>query len=221
MSPEKRKARSIAILQTRNIPFIDWLPVIESSENVWRRSAEDIARRAIASLIAIQAACDRNAGNYTPENAQWCMELLQKYEIGQALTPNELTILNNQGDEQDIINMIWKYEAYWTLLWALGIVPELDYPDHIIDCDLAIQAVSSCDTFAEFMAKVRLRDIEDILNEADLIYRYHWACRDARLNGREEPAGLINSVVMERHAGLNWLIGALDIDDWDNPDTST
>ena len=89
------------------------------------------------------------------------MELLQKYEIGQALTPNELTILNNQGDEQDIINMIWKYEAYWTLLWALGIVPELDYPDHIIDCDLAIQAVSSCDTFAEFMAKVRLRDIED------------------------------------------------------------
>lgn len=71
------------------------------------------------------------------------------------------------------------------------------------------------------MAKVRLRDIEDILNEADLIYRYHWACRDARLNGREEPAGLINSVVMERHAGLNWLIGALDIDDWDNPDTST
>lgn len=221
MTPEDRKARSIAILKSRDIPYIDHLPVIESAAQAKRRSGEEIARRAIACLTAIQAACDRHAGQYTPENAHYCLEFLQKYEMGEVLTPKEITILNNRGSEQDVINMAWKYEAYWTLLWALGIVPELDYPDHIIDCDFAIHAVASCDNFAEFMAKVRLRDIEDILNEADLIYRYHWACRDAVLNGREPPCGLIHSVVSERHAGLNWLIAAMGNDDWDFPDIST
>ncbi len=40
--------------------------------------------------------------------------------------------------------MVWKYEAYWTLLWALGIVATLDYPDHTIDCDFAMHAVARC-----------------------------------------------------------------------------
>ena len=85
-----------------------------------------------------------------------------------------------------------------------------------MDCQFAIDAVASCDDFADFMAKTRLRDIEEILDETDLIYRYHWACVDARINGREMPGGLLESVVMERHAGLNWLIGAYDCDDWDD-----
>ena len=35
------------------------------------------------------------------------------------------------------------------------------------------------------------------------------------------PAGLNPSVVMERHAALNWLIDNDGQDDWDNPDVST
>ena len=49
-----------------------------------------------------------------------------------------------RASEQDNINMVWKYEAYWTLLWALGIVVTLDYPDHTIDCDFAMHAVARC-----------------------------------------------------------------------------
>ena len=37
-----------------------------------------------------------------------------------------------------------EYEAYWTLLWALGIVATLDYPNHTIDCDFAMHAVARC-----------------------------------------------------------------------------
>lgn len=214
--PEARKAASIAKLQAENIPAIDWLPVIESVDKARIRSAEEIARRAIACLITIQAACEQNEDNYDDEGAAWCHGLLEQYNVADEITANERAILAKQGSEQDIINMVWKYEAYWTLLWALGIVEKLDYPDHIVDCQFAIDAVASCDDFADFMAKTRLRDIEEILDETDLIYRYHWACVDARINGREMPGGLLESVVMERHAGLNWLIGAYDSDDWDN-----
>ena len=214
--PEARKAASIAKLQAENIPAIDWLPVIESVDKARIRSAEEIARRAIACLITIQAACEQNEDNYDDEGAAWCHGLLEQYNVADEITANERAILAKQGSEQDIINMVWKYEAYWTLLWALGIVEKLDYPDHIVDCQFAIDAVASCDDFADFMAKTRLRDIEEILDETDLIYRYHWACVDARINGREMPGGLLESVVMERHAGLNWLIGAYDCDDWDD-----
>ena len=52
-----------------------------------------------------------------------------------------------------------------------------------------------------------MRNIEEILDEADLIYRYNWACVNARIKGENAPAGLDSEVVFERHWGLNWLIG--------------
>lgn len=220
-SPEQRKQASIELLKKQEIPYIDWLPTLPDATSVRIRSAEEIARRAIACLIAIQAACDRDKNEYSPEAAQYYMALLQRYELEQCLTPNEIRILNNQGAEIDVINMAWKYEAYWILLWALGIVENLDFPDHIIDCDFAIQAVLKHESFAAFMQTVKLRDIEEILDSADLIYRYHWACRDALLNKRKEPKGMINSIVLERHRGFNWLIDIDDSDNWDNPDCST
>lgn len=145
--------------------------------------------------------------------------MIKQFELGQVLTPQEVKILNNEGDEQDVINMIWKYEAYWSLLWALGLVEQLDFPNDTVDCDYAISVVSQCDNFDAFMQSVTLRDLETVLDEADLIYRYHWACVDARINQREIPSGMIESVVSERRAGLDWLIHS-DAD-WDNPERST
>jgi hypothetical protein len=42
------------------------------------------------------------------------------------------------------------------VLWALGIVDELNYPDEMVDCDFAIQAVSSCDSFDNLCKKFNL-----------------------------------------------------------------
>ena len=56
---------------------------------------------------------------------------------------------------------------------------------------------------------------DDLLDEADLIFRYDWACVDARIKGEPAPAGLNSEVVYERHWGLNWLIDADGQNDWD------
>lgn len=63
------------------------------------------------------------------------------------------------------------------------------------------------------------RGTQEILDEADLIYRLDWACVDARIKGNEAPASLNADVVVERHMALNWLIGYDD--DWDNVSTDT
>lgn len=218
-TPQQRKEQSIEILKQNNIPYIDWLPVIESAEEVQPRSAERIAKRAISCLWMIQVACDIDNGRYDHEIKYYVINVLTKMQALDALTEKEKAILHEEVSQQDVINMIWKYEAYWVLLWALGIVEELNYPENIVDCDFAIQAVVSVSTFEEFMTKVRLREIEEILDQADLIYRYDWACVNARLKQEQAPAQLNSSVVVERHGALNWLIHSED--DWDYPDTNT
>jgi hypothetical protein len=136
-----------------------------------------------------------------------------------SLTLKERNILNQEVSQQDVVNMIWKYEAYWVLLWALGIVKELNYPNEIADCDFAVQVVSACRSFDEFMQQVELRNLDEILDQADLTYRYDWACVDARLKQQDAPENLNASVVVERHGALNWLIQ--HDGDWDNPDLNT
>lgn len=222
MSPLERKRKSIEILKSNQVPYMEGLPQIEDVTEIEARSAEEIAKRAIACLIAIQVACDINRGENIEDSREFFNGFLEKYKVTNELTEAEKKIIFGIPEEQDVINMAWKYEAYWTLIWALGILDELDYPSQICNCDFAINVVAECKDFNEFMKKVNLRSIDEILNEADLIYRYHWACVDARINEKNIPAQLDSGVVIERHWGLNWLIGkGTDNDDWDCVSTDT
>jgi hypothetical protein len=73
-----------------------------------------------------------------------------------------------------------------------------------------------------------MRGTDEILQALDLIYRYHWACVNARVNGTKS-AGLDEEVVMERRGGLEWLCckGAEndnltdEYNAWDYPDLNT
>lgn len=221
-TPEQleRKARSIAILKEKGVPYIEHLPVIEI--DVTPRTPEEIAKRAIACLLSVQVACDFAHDGDVEESRKFFLSMLETFGVTEELTPAEKKIFFGEPTKQDAINIGWKYEAYWPLIWALGLVDELKYPDQICDCEHAIEVVSSCGSFAEFMQSTSPRTIEEILDEADLIFRYDWACVEARIHGKEAPAGLNSSVVVERHWGLNWLIGKnSDNEDWDTVSTNT
>ncbi len=219
---EKRKERSLKIIRERGVPFMEKLPAIETAEEISPRSAEEIARRAAACLCAIQVACDLNSGDDPEGSRRFFKGVLEKYGVENELTEKEKAVFYGNPEKQDIINMIWKYEAYWVLLWALGIVDGLNYPDSICDCDFAVRALSDSDGMEDFMKKIKLKNINEILDEADLIFRYDWACVDARLKGLAAPAGLHPGVVFERHWGLNWLISKNSANnDWDSVSTDT
>jgi len=70
-TPEERKTASIQRLKKEGIPYIEHLPVIESAEQVRPRSLEEIARRAITSLLIIQAALDIENNNYNDSLGYW------------------------------------------------------------------------------------------------------------------------------------------------------
>ncbi len=222
LEAQMRKERSMEILKAHNVPYIEHLPVIETSDCIRVRTADEIARRAVACLFAIQVACDASGGHASlKKSRKFFGEKLAEFGVEESLTRKERKVLRDKCSNQEFCSMTWKYEAYWVLLWALGIVDRLDYPADACDCDFAINAVADCNGMDEFLAKVQLRDISEILDEADLIYRYDWACVDARIHEEEAPAGLNPDVVFERHCGLNWLIDADGADDWDNVSTNT
>lgn len=224
IDPQERKRKNIALLQEQGVPTMEHLPHIEDAETVRRRTVEEVARRAVCCLLTVQVACDIAKGSSPEEVQQSCdffRELIRRYGVEGDLTPQEQAVLQGQIDRENAVSFVWKYEALWTLLWALGLVEELDFPADICDCEHAIHAVSDCPSISQFLETCRLRDIEEILDEADRIFRYNWACVDARIHGREAPAGLNGDVVVERHWGLNWLIDADGDNDWDHVATNT
>ena len=97
---------------------------------------------------------DIENNNYNEESRQWLQDKLQQYGVQEELTPKERAVLEDRADPAAIINMVWKYEAYWSLIWYLGLVDALPFPDKICDCDAAIDAVASAVDFQEFLGKM-------------------------------------------------------------------
>ena len=119
-------------------------------------------------------------------------------------------------DKDLAIQISWQLEGYLILIWTLGLIDEIEFPDVLVDPDSVTSLVSSCDTYKEFLEQCQLRDVEDVLDLADLTYRYNWYCVESRIND-DEP--IINpEIVMERHRALNWL---LSDQKWDKVEIDT
>ena len=213
---EQRKIKTVAYLNENGVPFINSLPQLPPLAQYHFRTQEDIARRAVALLIVIQYACDVVQGGDIHESKDFFMNMLQRYGVDEYLTENESNFFHaKEPNKQDAVNISWQYEAYWVLIWALGLVDILDFPNNVCDCDYAIKVVSSCESFEHFYAKTVMRNKVEITDEADKIYRLHWACVNSRIQGQEAPAGMNESIVMERRRGLFWMMGHLD-EGWDH-----
>lgn len=208
-----RKQRSLAILKKNNIPCGEDLPVIASRAEARIRSGRHLAERAVCCLLSVQYAIDLLNDDEVEESAEFFHGLLESWGLSNKLTKTEQALFAGQLDPEILEAFPWRYEAFWVLFWALGCADELSLPRDCRNGDEA-QIVSQYDGFEDFLAEVRPRPADDILDQADLTYRLDQACLEADLAGREAPAGLNPDVVMERLMAFNWLIGSDD--DWDN-----
>ena len=222
---QERKDISIEILKSQGVPFIDHLPLVYETSEVAPREKDEVIARAICSFAAIMCACTiRDNGELTDEDKQGTKDFLDnRFGCIDKLTRLERRVIEGEASCDEAVNMGWKYESLWALLWAMGLVKELDFPKDICDCDFVMKTFSG-----DFSERVKMRGTDEILQALDLIYRYHWACVNARVNGTKS-AGLDEEVVMERRGGLEWLCckGAENDDPsdeynaWDYPDLNT
>jgi len=208
---QSRREKSNKKIKSMGIACFEQLPMIEESSQVRLKDIDDICKRAVACLISTQVACDIANDNYE-EAKIFFTEMLEKYEVSNYLNSKEKKLFDGTYTQQDAIDIDWEYEAYWSLVWALGLIDDISDGGNICDCRLAIDLVIESDSYKDFKNKCKLRNIEEILDMLDLYFRYHWACVEKRLRP-ETPIGNLNpSVVAERRRGLEWLIS--DEDDW-------
>ncbi|CCV63689.1 conserved hypothetical protein [Alteracholeplasma palmae J233] len=213
-----RKLNTYKVLDELDIPYdkdLNYPMKLESEVN--KRDKEEIARRAIASLMAIQVACDILNESDLEQSRKTFVGLTEKtYQVKNDLTKDEKEVLYGNPTNELAASTSWKYEAYWTLLWALELVPTLEYPSDICDCMHAIDIVRSQENLKDFIMTSGLRSIKEILNEQDINYRYYLLCEEARNNGEEDPEYLDFRIIKERHLAFKWLLGKNTEDDnWD------
>ncbi|MVP02433.1 DUF4272 domain-containing protein [Paenibacillus lutrae] len=219
---EARKRRSMELLKEQGVPAIPHLPVLPGDEHITIRTREEIARRAVAlCILAMYGASFSSEEVDVGEEKAFTARLIGLYQADDFFTPREQEFLAREHPGlTDAVQFAWMYECYWVLLWALGYVEELQFPGEICDVQTAVDILRESGHYDGFAENARIRTRQEILDEADLIYRYDWACVNARVNGEPAPAGLNDEVVIERHRALNWLIRYMDAD-WDDVRTDT
>lgn len=223
-----RLGRVNAILQVRKTPTLAYPLYINDAAQTKLREACDVARR-----VLVLSAVTLRADGGSREKA---VEVIEQRELWPYVSPEERAFL--AADEVDLEQsqkLLWRLEALWVLVWALGEIDELDWPSQMCDVQALVTLLMIFEDNDDFIANAKLRDTAEILDATHLTMLTHWAIRDAWVQRRPIPMDLDWSsdaekvsvqqcptvgVIAERHHALNWLTcfqGA----DWDDVDTPT
>lgn len=213
----QRRERSINALKEQAIPYLENLSNEIFEKEVLLKSREEMLQRAAAlfavavySEVMLSENPDRN------EALTYFSKMDEIYGIQNWITSAEAAyIANPNSEETERIQFVWRYECCGVLLWAAGIVEELPYPSDICDVPVIAGLFWQHQGIDDLLSKGIPRTVTEILDAADLNYRYDWACVDARIHQKETPARLDSGIVMERHYTFNWVIGANNRADWD------
>jgi len=206
-----RKQWAEGVVASQGVAINAHLPCIEGQAETKLRAVNEVADRLLA--LAIVAVKGEGLEQHLVE------EFIAERGARQLFSPREIAFIDDpNSSEHDRIQFSWRYEAAWTLLWALNLIePMLGSPDDTCDPARLIAIVRD----SSDLAAHGLQSANNILNEADLIYRYHWAVRQNSIDGTTAIGDLHPGVVMERHHALNWLIGYSERADWDDVTTDT
>ena len=209
-----RRAKSEEFCKSKNIPVYKNPNslFVETDDKVNIRAQDEVVDRALA-LFYIGLKSEGLEQKYLDK-------IDEDFSISAKLTPSEKAYAEaKQPTEQQKIDANWRYESLHVLLWALGYIENLNYPEQMCNVANDVKIIYELKE-QDFRQKAKLRTKKEILDQADLILRLNWACVSARINNETAPSGLNPSIVYERHYTLNWLIRYMN-QDWDKVTTDT
>lgn len=215
MSPESRKAYSESKLRALGIPINEHLPLIETEEEITIRSPDEVFHRLLSLWAVVGKAFIGSESSFA------------NYISGQSLQPwlsdqERAFLFAETPSERDCIYFSWQLEAFFFIAWSAGLLEASEMPTE----ESSVQSI--LDLFPEeteaperLRNAIRVRAKSEILNRADLLYRLHWAVRNAKLIGSAPPNGINGGVVQEWHRAVNWMICYEAEEDWDQVGTDT
>lgn len=218
-----RAERSFAKLRRRHVPVYGGPLLVDDDEEVTAQSPQDIARRTLV-LWAVALKADGTQ----PGEAR---EIIENFDLWKYVSPNEKP---SPEENQDLV---WRFECLWVLMWSLGYIDDLNWPNEMCDVDKLTKLLIEHEGDPTFISAAKLSSTRELLDAQDLTMRIHWAIRNVYLqqggmipeeldwSGGPEYVPVTLSaaalVVQERHHVLNWLVNFLGPESWDDVDTST
>ncbi|NMF38710.1 DUF4272 domain-containing protein [Flammeovirga yaeyamensis] len=211
---KERRAKSEKVCESNGVPIYKNPNslFIAPEKELELRTKDEIVDRAIALLYL---------GLKSEGLEQVHLDKMEEdYGVSSKLSPSEKEYAySTNPTNQQRTDANWRYESLHVLLWSLGYIDELIYPNQMCNVADDVKIIYELGP-DKFRTQSKLRSKAEILDQADLILRLDWACVSARVKNEVAPGGLNSSVVYERHYALNWLIKYLN-QDWDNISTDT
>jgi Domain of unknown function (DUF4272) len=221
MTAQERKFKSERLLKNLSINFNPTLPFIEEEHLTVIRDAKDIAKR-ILILTYLNVLREEEKGEDDDVD-------MKEAIIGYLKSENLWTDVSKQEKElflkekltdQDKINISWRSEAIFVMLWSIDKIEILGLP--IEQCDVEKMLDLLPDFFEsndEFISSASIRSKSDIMDKSDLIYRVHWVTRQEEIDGLRDSTIFDSSMVHEWHYAINWI--TCYEDNWDDITTDT
>ncbi len=213
LTMQERKDLTNKFLKQNGVPTLDHLPFVEDYTVARFRDQKEVACKVVVVYGLLHVA-------YNEKTAEEMIAYYKKYNLWDYVSPKERMYLEKPTRTQEENNLVsWRIECLNVLLWSLRHFNTLPFPIEMCNFSDYKNLPNLENDPTEWISNSKLRNTEDILNETDMIYRIHWAVRDASLNGRPIPANINQDIVMERHFALNWLV--MYADEWDEVTTDT
>lgn len=224
-----RTERVLATLNDKAVPcftgHIRWIP---DESTVMVRPAAEVAQRVVALHSIVTLARGRPRDEVAND--------LNRFGLLTSLSPGEAAFMAaDPVDEDGRQRLIWRLEALVPLMWALGFIDELSWPDAMVDVEALHELIFTSLPDPAAVQAATLRPEADLLDALELTVRQHNALRgcytsnsavptnfDWKFPGDVTPAqaSLAAPLLLERHHALNWLIGFGGAA-WDDVDTPT
>jgi hypothetical protein len=152
-----RAARSFAILKQRAVPVYQWPLFAEDDDEVAVQSPAEVERR----LLVLMWVELRAEGRPQAE----CLGMIEKFDLWASVSPTEKAFLQEKSPHPgEAQRLVWRLEAIRVLLWALGDVETLDWPDKMVDAYRLVPLVMTHEEDPDFIANARLRPTADLLD---------------------------------------------------------
>jgi hypothetical protein len=185
----ERRARVTAALAAEGIGVPPHLPPVTGETELRLRAPAEVRARALGLAQVAVRAESFDSGKPIPRGE------LETRLPGAAVTAREDAFLHAKRPKaQERVDMRWRYEGLWTLLWALGLV-ELGPPTEPCSAEAAMRGAF------ELVGRTDLvLSPSAVLDRLDELMRRHWWEREHPTSG---PA---DSTLSERRVALGWLV---------------
>lgn len=204
---KKRIEKNINVLKEKNIPFIEHMKAIPFNSCTDLRSKGEIVNRMLSDYAIATCALYSLEGkaNIIPSVIN---QMNEKLNIKSALSPEDNKFLNAMSEQkvqkQGLQDATWAFEECAMLMWTLSLI---DKPNSDKECNVEQldNLFFNINSYNELLSKCILKSKEEILEQTDLLFRYHWACRETRMQGKQLPQ-LNEMIVQEQRRALEWVL---------------